>query len=237
MFRVALAAYRRGKAGQQPWSLLLGSRLRSAGLLLLLLNVIPTEQVASDRWRIVGRDSYRGAEGWVVNRVSFFTDIACSEPFRIKTVPFRVRQKYHTGHAFSGPQRRTVSNMIDADAWEDNGVSWRTGPVSCSASDDKCFVGFNFVADMVSNQVTADGYATTGLVSYSQVEPQCVQVDQDPSKYCNTLKVQYYCDQHGRADCTQGTWITVETKTVANGGLTTIRIQILNPGLGNSWPR
>ena len=39
--------------------------------------------------------------------------------------------------------------MSDADVWEDNGVTWETGKLACRLDD--CYVGFNFIADQLSD--------------------------------------------------------------------------------------
>merc|ERR1712113_773740 len=86
--------------------------------------------------------------------------------------------RFYNGRAFAGPVRRGPVNFIAADAFEDNGVTWRS-TMPCDDISDLCHIGFDWTTEhSVVESGPESAYRSSGRLSHQAVAPHCVAITQ-----------------------------------------------------------
>eukprot|EP00928_Gymnodinium_smaydae_P010157 TRINITY_DN13812_c0_g3_i1.p1 TRINITY_DN13812_c0_g3~~TRINITY_DN13812_c0_g3_i1.p1 ORF type:complete len:209 (+),score=27.96 TRINITY_DN13812_c0_g3_i1:140-766(+) len=195
--------------------------------LLLLLLALPrgvltsgsgaAAGVSSSRWRVVGRGA---SSRWVVERVGFYSDAQCTSSAEILARPLRGHKngERYNGAAFAAPNVVRQQLGSAADVFVDGAPSWDSG-AACAAAGDACHVGFRWLGEQVPAGRRVDGFASLGLLGYSEVAPRCVRVWQatSPGSFASTLAVQYWHEGSGG-------WQTHTEAASPAGGATSIRL-------------
>mmetsp|Transcript_69139 Transcript_69139/g.123098 ORF Transcript_69139/g.123098 Transcript_69139/m.123098 type:complete len:220 (+) Transcript_69139:77-736(+) len=179
--------------------------------------------VSSKQWRFIGR----GADRWLVNRVRFFGDSACSPRTEISSLPWRGRAggERYDGSAFAGPHLVRPPGGDPADAFQANNVAWDSG-VPCGLYSDRCLIGFRWLRDQLGvgehRVFSKPSFATVKVVDSASVTPLCIEFTQPKStgSYATTLLVQYW-KESSRA------WLNHTVLTGLTGGTKEIRLPLV----------
>merc|ERR1712176_1452310 len=134
-----------------------------------------TTAVSASQWRLVGRSV---ASDWHVAQIGFYADAACTGKIPVTARRGKVDSRFYNGRAFAGPVRRGPVDFIAADAFEDNGVTWRS-TMPCDDISDLCHIGFDWTTERsVVESGPESAYRSSGRLSHHVVAPHCVKLTQ-----------------------------------------------------------